>query len=47
MVFDEHSFLFDERRNGRCHIDVRHRGLLHVLCGFGQSAAERIMRTDS
>ena len=33
---DEHSLLFDERRNSRGHMDVRNRGFLHVLCSLGQ-----------
>jgi hypothetical protein len=45
MGFDDHSILFGERRNGRRDFNVCHRGLLHVLCGLGQSIGEKKLRT--
>lgn len=37
MDSNEYRFLLDERRNGRCDLDVCPRGILHVLCGLGMS----------
>jgi hypothetical protein len=45
MGFDDHSILSGEWRNGRRNSNVCYRGILHVLCGLGQSLGEKKSRT--